>query len=518
MKDIEAVNNEKTLKIKEKEFDGRLLLVTTLLISICSIIYELIISSMSTYLNGDSVKQYSITIGLYMSAMGIGSYLSKKIRKDLFNKFIFVELLTGVLGGFSTLVLLLSNIYTSIYYLIMYILIIGIGVLVGLEIPILTRIIEENNSNIRVNLANIFTFDYIGGLVGSLAFPLFLFPKLGFITTALCIGTINILVSLIILLKYKQYIKNANKIQIVVVSILVIIFMSLLSAEKITKSIEGGLYRDDIILSEQTMYQKIVITKHKDDLRLFLDGNLQFSSVDEYRYHEALVHVPFLYTPKHNRVLILGGGDGLAVREILKYDDVKEIVLVDIDPEMTKLCSENEEIKKLNGNSLSSEKLKVINEDAYKFVQENNDKFDVIIIDLPDPNNETLNKLYTNVFYNYIKANLTDTGVAVTQSTSPYYAKKSFWCINKTAKTQFENVIPYHLQVPTFGEWGFNLMFNGERKMQELNVPTKYLTKENIGSLFIFGADEQFDLNQVEVNDMFKPSLIEYYNFEVENW
>ena len=206
------------------------------------------------------------------------------------------------------------------------------------------------------------------------------------------------------------------------------------------------------------------------------------------------------------------------MREILKYDDVKEIVLVDIDPEMTKLCSENEEIKKLNGNSLSSEKLKVINEDAYKFVQENNDKFDVIIIDLPDPNNETLNKLYTNVFYNYIKANLTDTGVAVTQSTSPYYAKKSFWCINKTAKTQFENVIPYHLQVPTFGEWGFNLMFNGERKMQELNVPTKYLTKENIGSLFIFGADEQFDLNQVEVNDMFKPSLIEYYNFEVENW
>ena len=230
MKDIEAVNNEKTLKIKEKEFDGRLLLVTTLLISICSIIYELIISSMSTYLNGDSVKQYSITIGLYMSAMGIGSYLSKKIRKDLFNKFIFVELSTGVLGGFSTLVLLLSNIYTSIYYLIMYFLIIGIGVLVGLEIPILTRIIEENNSNIRVNLANIFTFDYIGGLVGSLAFPLFLFPKLGFITTALCIGTINILVSLIILLKYKQYIKNANKIQIVVVSILVIIFMSLLSA------------------------------------------------------------------------------------------------------------------------------------------------------------------------------------------------------------------------------------------------------------------------------------------------
>ena len=230
------------------------------------------------------------------------------------------------------------------------------------------------------------------------------------------------------------------------------------------------------------------------------------------------MHIPFLYTPKHERVLVLGGGDGLAVREILKYDDVKEIILVDIDPEMTKLCSTNNDIKAINNNSLSSDKLKIINEDAYKYVQENKEKFDVIIIDLPDPNNETLNKLYTNVFYNYIKANLTETGVAVTQSTSPYYAKKSFWCINKTVKTQFDNVIPYHLQVPSFGEWGFNLMYNGERKLGKLSVETKYLTNENIPNLFSFGADEKIDLNQVEVNDMFKPSLIEYYNYEVENW
>ncbi|MBR1654559.1 MAG: polyamine aminopropyltransferase [Clostridia bacterium] len=503
---------------KKKEFDGRLLLVTTLLISICSIIYELIISSMSTYLIGDSVKQYSITIGLYMSAMGIGSYLSKKVKNDLFKKFIYVELLTGILGGFSTLILFLANIYTEIYYLIMYLLVIGIGILVGLEIPILTRIIEENNSNIRVNLANIFTFDYIGGLVGSISFPLFLFPKLGFITTALCVGTINIFVALIIILKYKNYVGNYKTAQVISICVLIAIFMCLIGGDKITKSIEGGLYRDDIIYSEQTMYQKIVITKHKDDFRLFLDGNLQFSSTDEYRYHEALVHIPFLYTPKHDRVLILGGGDGLAAREILKYDDVKEIVLVDIDPKMTELCSTNQEICKMNNNSLTNEKVKILNEDAYKYVETNQEKFDVIIIDLPDPNNETLNKLYTNVFYNYIKANLTDTGVAVTQSTSPYYAKKSFWCINKTAKTQFENVIPYHLQVPTFGEWGFNLMYNGERKMGELTVDTKYITNENISHVFSFGADEKYDLDKIEVNDMFKPCLIEYYNEEVENW
>ena len=321
---MKGMNNRMEQK---KEFDGRLLLVTTLLISICSIIYELIISSMSTYLNGDSIKQYSITIGLYMSAMGIGSYISKYIKNKLFNKFIYVEILTGVLGGFSTLILFLSNIYTNIYYLIMYLLIIFIGVLVGLEIPLLTRIIEENNSNIRTNLANIFTFDYIGGLIGSIAFPLLLFPKLGFITTSILVGTINIFVSLLIMFKYRIFIYKSKLIRKFIVIIFVILFIFLLSGDKITKTIEGGLYRDDVIYSKQTMYQKIVMTKHKDDVRLFLDGNLQFSSIDEYRYHESLVHVPFLYAEKHDRVLVLGGGDGLAVREILKYEDVNEIVL-----------------------------------------------------------------------------------------------------------------------------------------------------------------------------------------------
>lgn len=503
---------------KEKNFDGRLLLITTLLISICSIIYELLISSISTYLNGDSIKQFSITIGLYMSAMGIGSYISKHVKNNLFNKFIYVELLTGILGGLSTLILFMANIYTNIYYLVMYLIIIAIGILVGLEIPFLTRIIEENNSNIRINLANIFTFDYIGGLIGSLAFPLILFPKLGFISTSLLVGCINIIAAFLIISKYKELVNNSKKIKEIIVFIFIIMIISLFMGRKITQTIENGLYRDDIVYSKQTMYQKIVMTKHKDEIRLFLDGNIQFCSTDEYRYHEALVHIPFLYAKSHQKVLVLGGGDGLAAREILKYDDVKKIDLIDIDPEMTNLCKTNEEIVALNENSLNNPKLNIINKDAYLFVKDNQEKYDIIIIDLPDPNNESLNKLYTNVFYNYVKANLSKGGVAVVQSTSPYYAKNSFWCINKTLKTQFKNVIPYHLQVPAFGEWGFNLVYNDDLEISELNVETKFLTNDNIKSLFVFGKDEEVDLNSIEVNDMFKPALIEYYNNDVENW
>lgn len=515
---MEELGNKESKAILKTEFNGRLLLVTTLLISICSMIYELIISSISSYIQGDSITQFSITIGLYMSAMGIGSYLSKFIRNKLFNKFVFIEMSVGVLGGFSSIILFLSNIYTDIYVLIMYVLIILIGTFVGLEIPILTRIIEEQNSNVRKNLANIFTFDYIGGLVGSIAFPLLLFPKLGFITTTFLIGSINIGVAVLIIMSYKRYINNYKTVRTISVGILCIIIAFLFTGNIITKKIESGLYRDDIILSTQTQYQKIVMTKHKDDLRLFLDGNLQFSSVDEYRYHEALVHVPMSYAKSHKRVLILGGGDGLAAREVLKYPDVNEIVLVDIDKEMTDLCSNNAQLAMLNNNSLKNEKLKIINQDAYIYVQENKDLFDVIIIDFPDPNNETLNKLYTNVFYSYIKANLADGGVMVCQSTSPYYARKSFWCIYKTIQTQFSTVIPYHLQVPTFGEWGFNLAFNGDNHLKKIEVDTKYLTNDNIDSLFVFGKDEQVDLDTIEENNMFKPSLIIYYNEEVQNW
>lgn len=508
---------EKNKQINEK-FDARLLLLTTLLISICSIIYELIISSISSYLQGDSITQFSITIGLYMSAMGIGSYLSKYIKNKLFNRFVFIEMSVGILGGFSSLVLFLANIYTEIYDLIMYILIILIGIFVGLEIPILTRIIENNESNVRKNLANIFTFDYIGGLIGSIAFPLLLFPKLGFVTTTLLVGSINIFVALLIILRYKNYIVNYKKVKNISILGLVIITIFLFTGKLLTNKIEEGLYRDDIILSEQTQYQKIIMTKHKDDVRLFLDGNLQLSSTDEYRYHEALVHIPMMYAKSHERVLILGGGDGLAAREVLKYKDVNEIVLVDIDKQMTDLCSTDKQLVELNKGSLSNEKLHIVNKDAYLYVQENDEKFDVIIIDFPDPNNESLNKLYTNVFYNYIKSNLVENGVMVCQSTSPYYAKKSFWCISKTIKTQFETVIPYHLQVPTFGEWGFNIAFNGKNLRNNLSVETRYLAMDNIDTLFLFGKDELLDLDNVQENNMFKPSLVNYYNEEVQNW
>lgn len=506
-------------------FSYRRLMVTTFIISGCSIIYELLISSVSSYLLGDSISQFSVTIGLYMCAMGLGSYCSKYVKRDLFDWFVFVEIGVGILGGTSSLLLFLANIYIESYVLVMYLEIISIGLLVGLEIPLLTRIIEENAGNLRITLSSIFSFDYIGGLAGSIAFPLLLLPQLGYFSTAFLVGCLNLAVSLFILVSYKPYIRRLSTWKTACTIALVIMVFGMLFSGQLANGIEQGLYRDKVILSEQTAYQKLVLTKHKDDIRLYIDGNIQFSSTDEYRYHEALIHVPMAAAQKKDRILILGGGDGLAVREILKYPEVKEIVLVDLDSKVVELCRTNSDIMKLNQGALDSPKLKVINQDAYQYLEQNRklgkeNLFDVMIVDLPDPNNETLNKLYTDLFYRLCSLNLTDFGVMAVQSTSPYYASDAYWCINRTVSNEFSYVYPYHVQVPSFGDWGFQLASKQSVSVEKLQLPLecRFLTQSNLQGLFLFAKDELPRTENVEVNRLSQPKLLHYYLKAESQW
>lgn len=494
----------------------RLLMLTTLIISGCSICYELIISAVSSYLVGDSTLQYSVTIGLYMCAMGLGSFLSKYMKKDLFNWFVGIEIGVGLIGGISSLVLFLANLYLEQYQLVMYAEIIVIGTFVGAEIPILTRIIEQDEENLRVTISSIFSFDYIGGLVGSIAFPLLLLPHLGYFATAFLVGSMNALAAILIVFKYAKRIKDAAIYKTAAVGLFVCMLIGAVFSENISDVIEGGLYRDNIILSEHTQYQHIVMTKHKDDLRLFIDGNIQFCSLDEYRYHEALVHIPMTQASCKEKVLVLGGGDGLAVRELLKYPET-EITLVDLDAEMLEICRTDPQVSALNEGALDSERLTVVVDDAYRYLEETTERYDVILVDLPDPNNDALNKLYTNIFYRLCGNHLTDDGVLAVQSTSPYYAKKAYWCVAKTLESEGFYVDSYHLQVPAFGDWGFHMAAKQElSKEYELTIETKYLSEENIPALFAFGKDE-VDMD-VEINSLAHPILLHYYSDAVRNW
>ena len=496
--------------------DYRLLMLTTLIISGCSMVYELIISAVSSYLVGDSTLQYSVTIGLYMCALGLGSYLSKFIRKHLWARLANVEIAIGIIGGTSALVLFLANLYLESYALVMYAEILAIGTLAGLEIPLLTRIIEHDQKDLRITLSSLFSFDYIGGLIGSIAFPMVLLPHLGYFATAALAGVMNLTAAVLIVFRYHNRIRHGRSYRIVSAVLLGCMVIACMTAENVGNLIEGGLYRDNVILMEQSQYQKIVVTKHKNDLRLYLDGNCQFSSSDEYRYHEALIHVPMAYAPARDNVLVLGGGDGMAARELLKYPDT-QITLVDLDPEMTRLCSEDKQISALNEGSLSNERVHIINTDAYEYLEHCTEKYDVIIVDLPDPNNEVLNKLYTNVFYRMCRNCLAEDGIMNVQSTSPYYAVKAYWCIGRTMESEGLYVASYHLQVPAFGDWGFQMASAQPLTQQHpLYDQTKYLSEDNLPALFVFGKDETAD--DVEINQLTKPMLMQYYNEAVRNW
>lgn len=495
----------------------RLLMLTTLIISGCSMCYELIISAVSSYLLGNSTLQYSVTIGLYMAALGFGSYISKFFRKNLFPVFVSIELSIGVVGGISSLLLFLSNIYISNYAVVMYLEIILIGTLAGAEIPIMTRIIEADENNLSVTLSSIFSFDYIGGLLGAIAFPLLLLPKLGFFATSFLCGLMNITAAMLILWRFGERVTHIRACRMLAAALAVGMVIGIVFADNISNMVEGGLYRDHIIYMEQTEYQKIVVTRHRDDVRLYIDGNCQFSTADEYRYHEALVHIPMSELSQRDNVLILGGGDGLALREVLKYEDVQTVDLVDLDAEMIRICSTNENITSINQDSLQSDKLVIYNVDAYEYLENTKQQYDLIIVDLPDPNSESLNKLYSNVFYRMCGNSLKDHGVMVVQSTSPYYATKAFWCINRTIESEGFFVKPYHLQVPAFGDWGFNLASRSELKEDiTFEVETRYLTPEIVPALFCFGKDEIAE--DIEINRLTKPVLMEYYNQAVEKW
>lgn len=496
----------------------RLLLITTFIISGCSLCYELIISAVSAYITGNAVLQYSVMIGLYMSAMGLGSFLSRYVRTELFTVFVTVEIGIGVLGGFSSVSIFLANLYIVNYHIIMYAITIGIGILVGMEIPLLTRIIEKSHSNLRMTLSAVFSFDYIGSLVGALAFPLLMVPYGGYLAAAFVCGVLNSVAALLIIWKYTDYIRYSWIYKILTVGVGTAMLLGIIFSGNISHYIEDGLYRDTVIYSEQTPYQKLVLTRHKDDIRLFIDGSLQFSSIDEYRYHEALVHIPLAQIDAIQNVLVLGGGDGVATRELLKYPNV-QITVVDLDERMTAMAINHPVLRALNKDAFSNPRVTVINKDAYEFMKENKKQYDAIIIDLPDPNNEALSKLYSNVFYRLCYAALSEKGILVTQSTSPYYAAKTFWSINKTLTSEGFVVYPYHLLVPTFGEWGFNMATkHALHKIHPVNkVDTQFVTPDNIDSLFVFGKDE-IPSEPITINQLLHPVIIDYYNEAVRQW
>nr|MDQ3040862.1 polyamine aminopropyltransferase [Acidobacteriota bacterium] len=316
-----------------------LLFLNVIVIATCGLIYELLAGTLASYVLGDSVTQFSLIIGIYLSAMGVGSWLSGFLDKDLAKHFVEIELAVAVLGGFSAPLLFFSFANVSYFNVILYGTVFGIGTLVGLEIPLLMRILKDE-LDFKKLVARVLALDYAGALVASLLFPIFLVPKLGLTRTSLVFGILNAAVGIWGTWLLENLIKkrDVNILRVKGFIIIVLLAIAFIKADALTSLAEDNLFTDNIIYAKSSSYQRIVVTKGKTGYALFLNGNLQFNSFDEYRYHEALVHPAMLAADANpKRILVLGGGDGLAVREILKYPSVQSVTLVDLDPAMTEL-------------------------------------------------------------------------------------------------------------------------------------------------------------------------------------
>jgi spermidine synthase len=489
------------------------LFLTVLLIAACGLIYELVASALASYLLGDSVTQFSTVIGTYLFAMGVGSWLSRFLSRGLVARFISIELLVGLVGGFSSTILFLAFAYTGAFRLVLYVLVVILGVFVGLEIPLLMRILKDRYAFKDV-VANVLTFDYLGALAASLAFPILLVPRLGLVRSALLFGLVNASVALWSVWLFRAHLGARRVLAGSCIAVLLVLSAGMASATKITNLAEDNIYSDEVIFSRNTRYQRIVLTAWKDDLRLWLNSHLQFSSRDEYRYHEALVHPGLSARPSARRVLVLGGGDGLAVRELLKHPAVESITLVDLDPEMTRIFSTHPTLVALNQGSLSSPKVHVVNDDAFVWLDKHPDMFDFVVVDFPDPNNYGVGKLYTTAFYRLLSRHLSRDGLVVVQATSPLFARQSYWCIAETMHQAGLTTYPYHLYVPSFGEWGFVLgsLDGGYTPPTTLPPHLRYLTIAELPRMFQFAADMQ--PVAVEPNRLNTQILVRYYEQE----
>lgn len=491
-----------------------ILLLAVFVIATCGLVYELVAGTLASYMLGDSVMQFSTIIGAYLFSMGIGSFLSKYIDGNLLAWFIKIELLVGVVGGFSAAVLFVLFPLVESFRLILYSFVAITGILVGLEIPILMRILE-NKVQFKDLVSRVFTFDYIGALLASLVFPLLFVPHLGLIKTSLFFGIMNTAVGLYVAHYFNDSLKKVRYLRFLAAVIILVQVVGFVFSDRIMEFSESQSFADDIVYAKSSPYQRIVITRNKRDTRLFLNGNLQFSSADEYRYHEALVHPSLSSVENLKNVLVLGGGDGMAVREILKYSTVKNIVLVDLDPAMTTIFSSQERLKQLNGHSLLNKKVKVINADAFSWMMKNTQKFDAVIVDFPDPSNFSIGKLYSNSFYKLLKRSLEDKGIAVIQSTSPFVAPKSFWCVNETLLASGFKTVPYHNFVPSFGEWGYIMAMKDSARNWYSKLPAglRFSSTQSIEQMLFFPEDMKPGL-PLEVNKLNNQALVNYFEEE----
>lgn len=535
------------------------------------LVNEYVLATITTYILGNSIENFSMVIACMMLMMGVSGFVQNKMSdKNLLQKFIAVEVLMAILGGFAPLAIYAAFGYLEHnFQLVHYFFVLSIGFLIGFEIPLVMRIIEQHKIKLKTNLTIVYAMDYVGAFIGAVIWVKFLLKNFPLTEISFIVAGFNFTVATLTIIYFlRRRIIDKPLLHLVVLAITAgLLIFGFMQNRDISNLLEQRFYDDPIVYKETTRYQHIVITHNKalNDTRLYINGNAQFSSVDEKRYHDLLVHPLMAASPNVEHVLILGGGDGLALREVNKYPHIKSVTLVDLDPEMIKLASNHETLVKLNNdafrhanvvteqlniNDQSQKKgvylsepytgdkeesqwvaaVNVYNIDADQFLRQanqsqftnkqSNQLWDAVFIDLPDPSSIELSKLYSKQFYLTLRKHLTPDAFVAIQSTSPYHAKPAFLAIGTTLEAAGYSVLPYRQNIPSFGDWGFYLAWTHQespeqlqqrlKNLEQFDVATDFITPELLSASFAFGKGE-LSVETPCINTLMQPCLLHHY-------
>ena len=502
-----------------------LLLAAVFLCAACGLVYELALITLGQYLVGGSVYQTSVVLGVFVCSMGLGSFASKPLLTRAAAGFAAVELALALTGGLSVLGLYAAYSWLDLYTPALIATSVVVGGLIGAEVPLLMSLLQRIRAqDAGEAAADLFAVDYVGALAGGLAFPFLLLPVFGQVRGAIVVAAVNLLAAVGIVVLLRSALSRRARRAVVAGTVAVACALGLAAATsgQFLVSARQALYDAPVVVSQRSAYQEIVLTESlparggPPDVRLFLDGDLQFSSTDEHRYHESLVHPAVL--PGARSVLVLGGGDGLAAREVLRHASVDRVVEVELDPAVLELARTDPRMTAANGGALDDPRVEVVVADAMAWLRTATERFDAVVVDMPDPDAPATAKLYSQEFYGLAARALAPGGRLVVQAGSPYFAPEAFWCIAATIGAAGLETTPYHVDVPSFGDWGFVLAARGAAPVPSVDPAVaerlRFLDGDVLAAATVFPRDRAAD-GSVGISTLDRPRILEY---EARGW
>ncbi|MPY91529.1 MAG: polyamine aminopropyltransferase [Acidimicrobiia bacterium] len=502
----------------------RVVLAAVFVCAACGLVYELALVALGSYLTGSSVEQTSLVIAFVMASMGLGALAVKPLLRWPIASFAAVEVALGLVGAFSVPFLYAAFAWLDLYTPVMLVAAVAIGGLIGAEVPLLMSLVQRLRAQEAAGaVADLSAVDYGGALIGGLAFPFVLLPTFGLLQGALLVGAVNIAAAGLVAgwLFGPALPRGRLAVGGACAGSLVLLGGAAAYADQFEVTARQKMYRYPIVHAERSAYQEIVLTSdrvgggHPPDVRLYLDGDLQFSSLDEHRYHEALTHPAM--AGRRSRVLVLGGGDGLALREVLDYRDVDDVTLVDLDPAVVRLARTHSWLSARNRGAFEDPRVEVVAADALTWSRGyDGPPFDVVLVDLPDPDSTDTAKLYTVEFYGVVAGLLADDGRMTVQAGSPFFAPSSYWSVAAAVQEAGLSEVPYHVSVPSFGEWGFVLAARGPAPPALRLAPDapelSFLTPDVLDAARVFPPDRL--PAAVEASTLLDPVILEYQRRE----